>query len=411
LVIGAGAAGLMSALRAAQAGASVVLLDSQERLGAKILISGGGRCNVTNVDVTERHYHTNGPLGFVRRVLQQFDHAETIRFFEDEMDVRLKLEETGKYFPVSDRANSVLDALLDACASAGVRIRRGCKVRRLAPSDGGWIARTDDLAFHGDAAILCSGGLSLPRTGSDGSGYALARSQGHSLVETCPALTPLAGPRDWLADLRGIALPVRLRLSVDGERKAERAGSFLFAHFGYSGPAALNLSRHWIRADAPIQDRKVVASFLPDWKPERLSEWWRARAAASPKKGAANALDEILPARLADALCAFAEVRGDLPLNQVAKGERNRLLESILAFPLPVTGALGYEKAEATAGGVPLDELDANTMMSRLAPGLFLAGEILDVDGWLGGYNFQWAWSGGTVAGRGAAAYVKSLRA
>lgn len=395
----------MTALRAAENGARTLLLDSQERLGSKILVSGGGRCNVTNRDVTERHFHTSGPVGVVRRVLQQFTDAETRRFFEA-MGVPLKLEETGKYFPVSDSARSVLDALLDANAAAGVQLRQGQKARSVAPEGEGWAVATGDRTWRGKAVVLCTGGLSLPRTGSDGSGYAFATARGHTMVRTCPALTPLRGPGGWPADLRGITLPVQLRLYVNGKRRAEYAGSFLFTHFGYSGPAPLNLSRHYIREGWESEALRVGIGFLPGWSPERVTDWWAQRAAQSPKRAVSNVLDELLPARLAEALCELNEVPGDLPLGQTPKGERNRLLHSLTQFDLPVAGYLGYEKAEVTAGGIVLNEVDANTMASKLAPGLFLAGEILDIDGWLGGYNFQWAWSTGTVAGRGAAAYT-----
>jgi hypothetical protein len=405
IVIGAGAAGLISALRSVEYGVRTLLLDSQERLGSKILISGGGRCNVTNQDVTEYNFHTSGPTGAIRRVLQQFTDKETRAFFEG-LGVKLKLEETGKYFPVTDSARTVLDALLDACSEAGVILERGQKVRHLSQERTDWVVHTGDRKWKARAVILCTGGLSLPRTGSDGSGYALAKAFGHTIVPTSPALTPLKGPGGWAADLRGITLPVRLRLNVNGKREANYEGSFLFTHFGYSGPAPLNLSRHWIRKEWESDPLSVSASFLPGWKPEGLTSWWRERSFDSPKKTVANALDELLPARLAETLCELSGIPRDLPIGQTPRAERNRLLESLLAFDLPVTGALGYEKAEVTAGGVPLTEINANTMGSTLAPGLFLAGEILDVDGWLGGYNFQWAWSSGTVAGKGAAAYA-----
>jgi predicted Rossmann fold flavoprotein len=375
-------------------------------MGAKILISGGGRCNVTHKDVTEYNFHTSGPTGVIRRVLQQFTDAETRAFFE-ELGVTLKLEETGKYFPVTDEARTVLDALLQAGREAGVILERGQKVRRLSQEGNDWVVHVADRKWKARALMMCTGGLSLPRTGSDGSGYALAKGIGHSVIATSPALTPLKGPGGWAADLRGITLPVRLRLSVNGKREADYSGSFLFTHFGYSGPAPLNLSRHWIREGWESDQLSVAASFLPEWNSEKLSGWWRERFTASPKKSVANTVDELLPARLAETLCELSGIPRDLPIGQTPKAERNRLLESILNFDLPVTGALGYEKAEVTAGGVPLTEINANTMGSMLAPGLFFAGEILDVDGWLGGYNFQWAWSSGTVAGRGAAAYAR----
>jgi predicted flavoprotein YhiN len=472
VVVGAGAAGLTAGLRAAEAGARVTLLNAHPKIGLKILMSGGTRCNVTHERVDERDYH-GGSRPFVRRILSAFT-AEQARSWLESLGVALKLEPTGKLFPVSDNAHTVLDALLEACRRAGVAIEAGARVVRIergaAEAGGAAVARIervgqargsaevgaevmriersgegggaaslferaggaplryrlgiqrvrDSAAFgaevaavagktwllpalepdewiEGDAVVLATGGLSFPRTGSDGAGYALAASLGHTIVPTVPALTPLAANDPLCARLQGITLEVELTLRTAGKRSADTRGSFLFTHFGYSGPAALDLSRHWHRAEG---ERVVSASFLPGERAETLREAWLA--ARDPHLSVRKHLGERLPDRLVVALCEECGVAPATALPQVDRARREALLTLVNARALPVTGTLGYEKAEVTAGGVELSEVDPRTLESRKAKGLYLCGEILDVEGRLGGFNFQWAWSSGTVAGRAA---------
>ncbi|HEY2954097.1 MAG TPA: aminoacetone oxidase family FAD-binding enzyme [Candidatus Eisenbacteria bacterium] len=456
-VVGAGAAGLTAALRAAESGARVTLLNAHPKIGLKILMSGGTRCNVTHERVDERDFH-GGSRAFVRRVLSAFS-AEQARAWIESLGVALKLEPTGKLFPETDNAHTVLDALLGACRRAGVAIEAGARVARIerageaargggaggggAGGDAGdagagdagaetrpryrlGIQRVRDSAAFGaevaavgeqnwplppaepdewieaDAVILATGGLSFPRTGSDGTGYALAASLGHTIVPPVPALTPLAASDALCARLQGLTLEAELTLRVEGKRTAATSGSFLFTHFGYSGPAALDLSRHWHRAEG---DRTVSASFLPGESPEGLREAWLA-AARDSHLGVRRHLGARLPDRLVVALCEECGVPPGAPLTQVERARREGLLRLITARALPVTGTLGYEKAEVTAGGVALAEVDPRTLESRKAPGVFLCGEILDVEGRLGGFNFQWSWSSGTVAGRSAGRLV-----
>lgn len=425
-VVGAGAAGLTAALRAAEAGAAVTLLNAHPRIGLKILMSGGTRCNVTHELVDERDYH-GGSRPFVARVLRAFPADRTRDWFES-LGVRLKREPTGKLFPVTDDAHTVLDALLGAVSRAGVAVESGERVVRIEKGERfrlgiqqvagsadfgpGVVAALHTAAWplpaviparwiEADAVVLATGGLSFPRTGSDGTGFALAAALGHAIVPPVPALTPLAAADPLCRACQGVTLEAELTLWIEGGREVAVRGSFLFAHFGYSGPAALDLSRHWLRAEG--RERRVTVSFVPGGSAEAELAAWLSAAGEEPKRPVRRHLSQWLPARLADALCAEAGVEPGAQIAQVAREPRARLIELLTARVLPVSGTLGYEKAEATAGGVELSEVDPSTLESRKCTGLYLCGEMLDVDGRLGGFNFQFSWSSGTVAGRAAA--------
>ena len=425
LIAGAGAAGLTAAINAAKAGARVTLLNAHPRVGLKILMSGGTRCNVTHATVSERDFQGGSP-NVVRRVLRAFPVAQTLDWFERDLGVTLKLEETGKYFPASDDAQTVLDALLASASSAGVVLRAGERVVRLERTGAAWRAglqhvsgsaefgeghaRAGATTFalpavepdeweDADAVVLATGGLSFPRTGSDGTGYALALALGHTLVPTVPALTPLVAVDPMCRSAQGVTLAAELALWLDGRVEARVRGSLLFAHFGVTGPAALDLSRQWHRAEG--RSRRVTMSFAPGESYERLDELWVNYAAANPRRGVRTWLGERLPERIADLLTTESGLGGGA-MSQIPRGRRSKLLRGLVERDIGVTSTLGYEKAEVTAGGVPLTEVDASTLESRVAPGVWLCGEILDVEGRLGGFNFQWAWSSGTVAGEAA---------
>ena len=434
LVVGAGAAGLTAAIRAGQAGARVALLNAHPRVGLKILMSGGTRCNVTHREVSERDYHGGSP-NVVRRVLRAFTPAQTVDWFQNQLGVPLKLEETGKYFPVSDDAQTVLDALLAAATRAGVVLRSGARVVTLERAGARWragiqhvsgsaefgegTARAGETSFvlpaaepsewiEADAVVLACGGLSFPRTGSDGTGYALARSLGHIIAPTVPALTPLVAVDPICRTCQGVTIDAELALWVDGRVSERVSGSLLFAHFGLTGPAALDLSRHWHRAEGHA--RRVALSFTPGRAFEALEHEWVAYAAGHARRGVRAWLGERLPERIADLVTTESGL-GGAAMSQIPRERRAVLLRGLTERDVGVTGTLGYEKAEVTAGGVPLSEVDASTLESRLAPGVFLCGEMLDVEGRLGGFNFQFAWSSGTVAGRAAAVVQKQAPA
>ncbi|MEA2413354.1 MAG: hypothetical protein QOI58_11 [Thermoanaerobaculia bacterium] len=377
-VIGAGAAGMIAAIAAARAGARVVALDSAKKIGAKILISGGGRCNVTNEVVTAADF--NGSRNAIAKVLRTFDVAATIAFFE-ELGVPLKREETGKLFPVSNRARDVIDALVRA--AEGVEIVTGTRVESI---ERGFVING---SRHADRVILAAGGRSVPKTGSDGSGYALARFLGHTVTPTFPALVPLVVEKGhWITELSGISVDAELAVRSPTGRVLQRhRGSMLFTHFGLSGPVVLDISRHWI-ANQPAT---LSANFLPGETFESVD----ASLIAAAKRNPHATIGSVL--RLPDRL--LSRLAPETALGRLSKDDRRRIVRDLVDFTLPVIRDRGFEYAEVTAGGVPLSEIDVATMESRICPNLYLCGEILDVDGRIGGFNFQWAWASGRLAG------------
>lgn len=409
VIIGAGAAGLMAAITAGRAGAQVRLLDGNKKIGAKILVSGGTRCNVTNEYVAPARFH-GGPSQFVGRILRSFSLDDTLRFF-DRAGVPLKLEETGKFFPVSDSAKTVLAALLRSMEEAGATLTTEAPVSRVERhEEGHFVVYTPQETIHAQAVILCTGGLALPKSGSDGRGYQFARHFGHTLVKTTPALTPLLAAKAPHQHLSGITLPVRLKLSVSPQNQkllAKYDGSFLFTHVGYSGPVALNLSRHVARERWTHKDAQVTMRLLPQVADGEEGQWWQEFQKTASRKSLFNSLNEMLPSRVVETVLQQAKLHPQDPVGRLSGQQAKNLRQLLLEQPLPVTEVADYVKAETTAGGIPLEEMEPATMQSKAMPGLYFAGEICDVDGWLGGYNFQWAWSSGTVAGRAAAKFVK----
>ena len=401
LVVGAGAAGLFAATWAGRTAAgrplSIVAVDGARKLGAKILVAGGGRCNVTHVAVSETDYAGSTPPA-IRKVLRRFGVADTVRFFADAA-VPLKEEDTGKLFPVTDSARTVLDALVRQARAAGAAIVHPARVTAVAREADGFAATTAAGTIRCRGLILCTGGKSLPKTGSDGGGFLLAEALGHSLSSPIvPALVPLVLPAGhWIASLSGLTLPAEVVLvSATGRRLYATTGSTLCTHVGLSGPAILDASRHWLVARAADPGVQLALNWLPATTTDELDRL----LVAGQARGPLATLRERLPDRLARTLCDLAAVpaSGDLP-----RDARRRLAALVTATPLPVTGDRGFAVAEATAGGVPLAEVRLETMESRVCPGLYLAGEILDVDGRIGGFNFQWAWASGFVAGTAAA--------
>lgn len=396
----------MAGIAAARAGARVRLLDSAKHVGAKILVSGGSRCNVTNEYVAPSRFHGEGAAPFVSRILRSFSPADTHRFFE-RIGVELKLEETGKFFPVSDSSRTVLNALLNELSASGAVLSHQTPVCGLEKTDDGWEISTPSEEIWARAVIVCTGGLALPKSGSDGRGYRLAQKFGHSLVQTTPALTPLVASRAPHAPFSGLTMPVRLAWRrKNGAKLAAYDGSFLFTHFGYSGPAALNLSRHVAR-ERQFSDAQVTLRLLPAVPDGGEAQWWHDFSGKNPRKTFAGAMSELLPGKLAATMPALAKIAPQTPLARLDKTQSAAAKTALFEMPLPVDEVADYVKAETTAGGIALAEIEPATMMSRLVPGLFFAGEVCDVDGWLGGYNFQWAWSSGVVAGRAAAKLIK----
>jgi predicted Rossmann fold flavoprotein len=411
VVVGAGAAGLFAAIHAARAGAAVAALDGARTLGAKILVAGGGRCNVTHWRVDDRDYATDANSILVRRVLARFGVDETVSFFA-ERGVELKREETGKLFPVTDKARTVLDALLGAARDAGVDLRHPCRVSAVRTDGSGFVVETESGPMRAAKVILATGGRSLPKSGSDGLGLEIARSLGHSLTPlVVPALAPLVvSDGHWVRELSGIAVPAELSI-VGGDGKPYRPASgtgfvrpkspVLCTHFGLSGPAALDISRHLAHARKGDPGARLVVNWLPELDAERLERELLARTGQSTLAALRAIASAEVPERFLKAALAAAGVDASRGVQQVPKDLRRKLVRTLVASEIPVSGDRGFTYAETTAGGVPLGEIEIDSMASRRCPGLFLCGEILDVDGRIGGFNFQWAWASGFVAGMG----------
>ncbi len=397
-IIGAGAAGLMAAIWAGRTNPqhNIVALDSAPKLGAKILVAGGGRCNVTH-DVIDESAYAGASRNAIKKVLRRFDVPQTIAFFR-EIGVELKREDTGKLFPITDSARTALNALLSAARQAGVELQHPRRVETVEKYTDGFRINGTWGSLQARQVILATGGRALPKSGSDGHGYTIARALGHSLTPRIfPALVPLTLPRDhFLCALSGVTVNAMLDLYTGtGKRLVSFTNSTLCTHFGLSGPSALDISRYFI--DTQHSDPRTVLAI--NWLPGTDGEQLERNLQQAGKTSLLRHFSTALPERLLRALCDHAGVAPATPADQLTRPQRKALVQTFTRLPLPITGNRGFTYAEVTAGGVPLSELHLNTMQSRVCPGLYLCGEICDVDGRIGGYNFQWAWSSGYVAG------------
>lgn len=388
----------MAAIFAAGAGAETLLLERTDDGGRKILISGGGRCNILPARLDESRFVTDSSPNTLRNIIRSWPLAEQIAFFERDLALPLIEEaESAKLFPVSNRARDVRDGLLALARARGAGIRTEARVKDVRPEGGRWIVELADAPpIEADAVILATGGLSVPQTGSDGDGLSIARRLGHKLHATYAALTPLTAQPAAYAHLSGVSLSAGLE-ARDGSRRAAAEGGFLFTHRGYSGPAVLDISHVAVRSggDSPARIRVNWIGMS--------AEACDAALRAGGARSIAAALRGMLPARLLEALATRAGVDPTRELAQLKREERLALIEALVRFELPWTGHEGYKKAEVTGGGVALDQVDPRTTESRLWPGLFLCGEMLDAFGPIGGYNFLWAWATGRAAGLGSA--------
>jgi predicted Rossmann fold flavoprotein len=405
-IVGAGAAGIATAIFTLQRrpGLRLALLDGARRPGAKILVSGGTRCNVTNTVVRESDFNGGRPA-VIRTILRAFPVAETVAFFQD-IGVPVHEEADGKLFPDSNRSRDVLDALLNELARLDSRVMSDHRVQDVGAEAGGFLISTTRGPIRAATVVLATGGLSLPKTGSDGAGFELARRFGHTVVPTTPALAPLLckpGNAAMHATLSGVSQNVRLELRVEGRAETRTSGAMLWTHFGVSGPVVLDMSRHWLRSRLNGNQPELHASLCPDDTFDTLEARWIALARRQPRISIQTAVATMLPSGLGAVLLDVLSLSAVQTLADLTRETRRRLVHAMLDLPLAVIDSRGYNYAEVTAGGVDLAEIDPSTMESRRRPGLYLVGEILDVDGRIGGFNFQWAWSTARVAARALA--------
>jgi predicted Rossmann fold flavoprotein len=391
----------MAAIFAAAGGADVVLIERTKDGGRKILISGGGRCNVLPAQLDETRFVTDSSPNLLRKMVRAWPLTEQIAFFEDELRIPLVEEtESAKLFPVSNKARDVRDGLLSHARAKGVELLMDTHVTGIAPVEAGWrVERERGSPLDVDAVIVSTGGLSVPNTGSDGFGLAALARLGHAVHPTYAALTPLTADPAPFARLAGVSLTVTLTARSE-QRSATATGGFLFTHHGYSGPSVLDVSHVAVRSHA---EKGPPARIFVRWT--RLGDReWESALKPHGARTVAGAVRAEMPDRLATALLERAAVEPTRLLTELRREERLRLIEALVRGELPWTGDEGYKKAEVTGGGVSLAEIDPRTMESKKHPRLFICGEVLDAFGPIGGYNFYWAWATGRAAGIGSAA-------
>jgi len=394
VVAGAGAAGLMAAIFARRGGSRVIVSESTTDGGRKILISGGGRCNILPADLRPERFVTNSPAHLARKILRSWPLDEQRAFFERDVGIALILEaETAKWFPASHRARDVRDGLVALARREGVEFRFASPMVGLDRAERGWRVRMARGDIDTARVILSTGGLSVPATGSDGFGFRLATSLGHHVHDTYPALTPLVADPPIHMDLSGLSLDVRIRAKWQG-RTTEARGGFLFTHRGYSGPAVLDVSHVAVRSRLAGGERAVLRV---QWSDVDAAVWQRELSSAAGL--VVSAVARHLPQRLAERLAMESEIPPGRTVAQLRRAERIALIDRLTAYPLPWTGDEGYKKGEVTGGGVALDDVHPHTLESTKAPGVFICGEMLDAFGPIGGFNFAWAWATGRLAG------------
>jgi hypothetical protein len=405
VVIGGGPAGMMAAGQAAQNGAQVVLLERNDRLGKKLVITGKGRCNVTNhADLNTLIKNVPGNGRFLYSAFTAFGSQDLEQLLE-QYGVPLKVERGNRVFPRSDRSFDVVDGLRRFLHQQGVNVQLQMRVEEI-QTQGGQVTGVvaNGQHFPADAVIICTGGSSYPATGSTGDGFRFAERLGHTVVPPRPALVPLEVEEEWPKLLTGLPLKnVLLTLLSAGKPLGEEFGEMLFTHFGISGPIVLTLSR---LVTHQSEKNKITASInlKPALSPEQLDQRLQRDFAKYQRKQLKNGLDELLPRRLISAVIAEAKLDEEKPVNQITHAERQQLIQALTGLSLTITGTRPLEEAIVTAGGVTVKEINPKTMQSKLIAGLFFAGEVIDIDGYTGGFNLQVAFSTGFVAGQHAAA-------
>ena len=410
VVIGGGAAGMMAALSARQAGASVTLLEPNEKLGRKLYITGKGRCNLTN-NTTPEGVLNNVPRNgrFLYSAVTKFPPGAVMEYFE-KLGVPLKTERGGRVFPCSDKAADVIDALFFALKKEKVTICRA-RAMGLEMTDGRVTGvKLEDGVIPAGAVILATGGVSYPGTGSTGDGYRFAREAGHKIVEPRASLVPLVEDGDTCARMQGLSLK-NVTLTVKNQKKKvvfQEQGEMLFTHFGLSGPLVLSASAH---GDWSKDRYTAIIDLKPALDEAKLEARILRDVSEAPNKAFHNFLEGLAPRLMIPVLCEKADIPPDMPVNTMTKGQRRRLMETMKHFAIPIAGTRPVKEAIITAGGVKTGEIDPGTMMSKKTRGLFLAGEVIDVDAYTGGFNLQIAWCTGRAAGESAARYAEEERA
>ena len=395
IIIGAGAAGLTAAYFAAKANQQVIILEKTDKAGKKILMSGGTRCNVLPVVMNLDDYFTNASPNLLKKVFKSWSLNACKTWLEEEIGIELATEvESNKWFPVSNSAKEVRDKLLEACIKLGVIIHYNQTVQSIEKKDETWHVQTENKVFKASKVVLSTGGKSIPTTGTEGDGYRMLRNLGHQLIEPYAALTPLKGAHPFEQGLQGISLNVQLDVTAIGEKSQANRSGFVFTHDGFSGPAVLDPSHYAVLHQL---GRIEKPDYRVNWASKSKEDW---EFHFQHGKGTVlNRVKDWLPTRLAESICSECGLM-ERTCAELKRDERISLISKLINYPLQVSGNEGYRKAEVTGGGIPLEEINTGKMESKLHPGLFICGELVDVFGRIGGFNFYWAWVSGRIAGK-----------
>ena len=397
-VVGGGAAGMMAAIVAAQAGEKVALLEGNAQLGRKILISGNGRCNLTNLTADDsKHYHGSHPH-FTRSALRQFRLEDTLAFFED-LGLVFREEKRQRLFPVSDQAQSVVDLLEDRMLYLGVQIEKNSKVIKAERDELFALQVADGRSFKSERIIMASGGISLAKLGADRSGMDLARTLGHQVTDLMPGLVPLISRDRYLAKMQGVKVRAEVSVETKGGRTIADTDDLLFTKYGVSGFTIINLSARLV---PQMQQRPITlkVNLFPGESPEALSQLLQERWQRHPHRSLQLSFAGLLSSKIVRPLLDHLGYDRDCRVGQIDKGRRWKLAKGLTEWSIEASEPRPFDYAEVTIGGINTDEINPDTLESYLVPGLYFAGEMVDVHADLGGFNFQWAWSSGTLAGR-----------
>ena len=401
IVIGGGAAGIMAAIKAAENGASVTLLEKMPQIGRKLRITGKGRCNLTNTaDISEVVKNIPGNGKFLYSALKNFSPIDTVNFFES-LGVKTKIERGGRVFPASDDASEVIDALIKKLAILGVEVKTNSPVKEILAENKKIVGVVVvNKIFKADNYILATGGASYPATGSSGDGFKFARRLGHTVTEILPALVPLEVEEDFVRDLQGLSLKnVRVKLLAEGKKIAEQFGEMLFTHFGVSGPIILTLSGQAAKLLAAKKFVELEINLKPALTPEQLDARILRDFEKFRGKIVKNALIELLPSKLIPVVLDLSYLPEEKRVDEITLAERRRLIEILRGLPLTITKTRPIAEAIVTSGGISIKEIDPRTMRSKVVENLYIVGEVADIDGFTGGFNLQAAWSMGNTAG------------
>ena len=399
IIIGGGASGMMAALSVREQGAEVTLLERQARVGKKLLATGNGRCNLSNTKLTSKNYHGQDAK-FADFALSSFNTEKTLEYFET-LGLITVVEPSGKVYPLSDQAGSVVDVLRLALEEAGVEVRTAFEVTTLKKGKkGGFQIASKEETLQADSVIICCGGMAGAKVGGTQSGYELLKSMGHTITKLFPVLVQIKTDPTYVKALKGVRADGAVLVERNGKVLAEHAGEIQFTDFGVSGPAIFEISRAISTGKSPLT---IHLNLLRNLNHEEIVSLIHNRKKMMPNQTLENFLTGILHNRLGRTILRYAGFGFTDPIHTLKSSDIKRIAHAIQDFEIPVIGTMGFDAAQVTAGGIRTEEFNPKTMESYLCPNLYAAGEVLDIDGDCGGFNLQWAWASGYLAGKHAA--------